>query len=313
MLGPALSLCACNSQPQQMELPMPTRKVTLPDSEVHVLPSPQIGEDFEIWVAQPANNPRFPASDPPRVLYVLDANIFFGTAVEMTRIMHALFAELPPILVVGIAYPSEDPKVHGELRNRDFTPSSDPGYTQMGRQMDPNWQPLLPEGQRMGGADNFLAYLCETVQPFIGERYRIDAATGILFGSSLGGLFALYTMLSVPQSHAAYIVASPAIWWDDAMLFGLVAERASEHDDLPVQAYFAAGALEQPEDGKAPWLARFKMVSNLQKMAQLLSSRGYPSLELNIEILAGETHTTAVPTALTHGLRVLLAREPGTR
>ncbi|MDY7019937.1 MAG: hypothetical protein SWJ54_01075 [Cyanobacteriota bacterium] len=45
----------------------------------------------------------------------------------MTRIMHKLYGELPPILVVGIAYPTKDGFLQGSLRNRDFTPSEDAG------------------------------------------------------------------------------------------------------------------------------------------------------------------------------------------
>ncbi|MGB7486778.1 MAG: hypothetical protein WA901_11350, partial [Phormidesmis sp.] len=58
--------------------------VSIPDTEVHHLRSEFVGDDFELWIAKPQTG-FVPSSEPPTVLYVLDANLCFGTAVEMTR------------------------------------------------------------------------------------------------------------------------------------------------------------------------------------------------------------------------------------
>jgi pimeloyl-ACP methyl ester carboxylesterase len=54
------------------------------------------------------------------------------------------------------------------------------------------------------------------------------AGTGsALFGTSLGGLFALYALLTDPASFDRYVIGSPAIWWDGEMLFDLEARQAN--------------------------------------------------------------------------------------
>ena len=110
---------------------MTAPRVSIPDTEVYTLHSQLIGDDFELWCASPQAGFVPSPPGPPKVLYVLDANLFFGTAVEMSRLMHKLYGELPPLLVVGIAYPTEDSFLQGALRNRDFTPSADAGLASM--------------------------------------------------------------------------------------------------------------------------------------------------------------------------------------
>src|SRR5687767_14557217 len=121
--------------------------VALADTEVHTLRSKIVNDDFELWIARPQAG-LFPTSGAREgVLIVLDANLFFGTAVEMTRVMHKLYAELPPLLVVGIAYPTNDWMLQNALRTRDFTPSAD---------------------NRMAAMSGSLPSLARTVEPAMG-------------------------------------------------------------------------------------------------------------------------------------------------
>ncbi|GMR13941.1 MAG: alpha/beta hydrolase-fold protein [Gemmatimonadota bacterium] len=279
------------------------KQVALPHTEVIEITSRHVGADFEIWVAMPQLNPRMPAPDAYSVLYVTDANLFFGTAVEMTRLMHGLFGELPPILVVGIAYPSDDPAVLGEIRNRDFTPSEDARFEAMGKRLNPAWKPLLPEGERMGRANDFLLFIEEEVKPLIAGRYSVAASGHTLFGSSLGGLFTLHALLTRPGSFDNYIVASPSIWWDGEMLFGVEEQTASAVEDVAANVFIGVGQLE--EGVGMPWLDEFRTVTNVKKMAERLKGRGYASLRIDRHIFEGETHTSVVPAVLTRGLRMV--------
>src|SRR5262245_23438506 len=90
-------------------------RVTVPQSEVHVVQSKAVGAEFRIWIAEPVASIRPSAPEKPRLVCVLDADLFFGMVVDATRLMHQLYQELPPILVVGIAYPTEDRSVQAEL------------------------------------------------------------------------------------------------------------------------------------------------------------------------------------------------------
>ncbi|NJD19375.1 MAG: alpha/beta hydrolase, partial [Gemmatimonadetes bacterium] len=192
-------------------MPMP-EPVALRDTERHVLGSKHVGRELQLWIGRPVAG-FAPVQGPPHVLWVLDGDLFFGTAVELTRLMHQLYGELPPILVVGVAYGTDDPRVQGELRARDFTPTADASYVEMGQRTSPDWKPVLPEGRRLGGAASFLRFLVEEARPFVRERFATEGK-GTLFGTSLGGLFGAWSVLSEPDAFDHVIAVSPALWWD---------------------------------------------------------------------------------------------------
>lgn len=280
--------------------------VTLPHTEVFDVHSEHADADFQIWVAQPVAGMRPFPPGPRRVLYVLDANLFFGTAVEMTRIMSQLYGELPPLLVVGIGYDTTDPALQAELRGRDFTPTVDAGFQAMSLSIPGAPEPTLPEGRRLGGAAEFLRFVTEEVQPFVENRYDVAEEGSILFGSSLGGLFTLYAMLERPEAFDAYIAVSPALWWDDGAL--LESARAFRPPArLHRSLFLSVGSEEERED--VPALASFKLVSNVRTLADELGAEDDSGLRLRAFIGEGESHTTVVPVALTRGLRWLVQTE----
>lgn len=271
--------------------------VTIPDTEVHRIRSEHVGDDFEVWVARPQAG-FVPAEGRPSVLYVLDANLFFGTVVEMTRIMHRLYGELPQLLVVGIAYPGTDWARQGALRARDFTPSEDRGMAEMAAEVPtmPGAEPVGPIVPPMGGAGAFRRFLLAEVEPIIEERFDVSDRNRTIFGSSMGGLFVTWTVLHHPESFERYLAVSPALWWNEAELL-----QAEAPTDLP-GVYFAVGGNEEAPE--VPMLARYRMISNARALATRL---GAP-----IEVLEGESHTSVVPVALSRGLRHLFPhRRPG--
>ena len=269
--------------------------VSIPDTEVHSLYSKSVGDDFELWIAKP--QPGFASASPssPILLFVLDANLCFGTAVEMTRLMYKLYGELPPILVVGVAYPTADGLHQAALRNRDFTPSEDAGFTAMAASLP---QPIHPVEPSMGGADRFLRFIEEEAKPFVASRYEF-APTGLtVFGSSLGGLLVSYALLRKPAMFDNFIAVSPSLWWDDEMMFDMV--PAPSDCGPSNQLYLAVGGLEEAPE--VPMLAQFKMIANARKMASQFAQQ-VPSLSVKLDVLPGETHTSVIPVALTRGLR----------
>jgi hypothetical protein len=282
-----------------------SRSVTLARSEVHELTSRHAEADYQLWVAVPTLNPRMPPRDTYPVLYVTDADLWFCTAAEMTRLMHILYAVLPPLLVVGIAYGTEDPMLQGEIRNRDLTPTADPRFEEMGRQFNPAWEPALPEGRRTGRAPEFLAFLEDEVKPFIAGRYPVEG-NGALFGCSLGGLFTLYALLTKPGSFDHYIAGSPAIWWDNAVLFDLEESMATATKDVAASLFMGVGSLE--EGGGITSQDPFKFVTNVREMASRLEGRKYPSLKVEAHIFDDEGHTSVPPVVLTRGLRAAFKR-----
>ena len=96
-----------------------------------------------------------------------------------------LSAHLPPLLVVGVGYRAGGIDETIILRARDFTPT-----------FDPRFQGWFPEHTLMGGADRFLAFFRDELQPWVRSRYRVDANDAAYFGHSLGGLFGTYVLLT---------------------------------------------------------------------------------------------------------------------
>lgn len=279
---------------------MSPQRVCLPRTERHVLRSRAVDRDFEIRVGHPVAGFRPLPSGPLTVLVVLDGDLYFGTALEMTRLMYQLYGELPPVLVVGVGYGGEDVRRQGDLRTRDLTPWPDASYEAMAGGVA-GWEPTLPEGERMAGADRFLTFLRDELRPWLTELVP-EAGDTILFGSSLGGLFACWTLLTAPDSFAGYLAVSPALWWNDGGLFEVEEEAANARSEA-ARVFLAAGALE--EDPTMPWSQRFRLVSNTREMGARLGRRSADGAVTTV-VLPDETHTSVVAPALTRGLRALM-------
>lgn len=276
--------------------------VTLPNTRVIPLSPTDAGPAYQIWIAEPVEG-LLPFPNGPRgVLYVLDANLFFGTAVEMTRLMSQLYGELPPLLVVGVAYDTAVPAEQAMLRARDFTPSAPTDWPPTGGPAGGDGGPA-PE---LGRAAEFLDLLTEVVQPLVEAEYDLAEGGATLFGSSLGGLFTLYAMAKRPQAFDAWIAVSPALWWDGGLLMRELDAFTASVPDLKGHIFLAAGGNE--EHPSIPGLAAYRMISNTRALSELLKERGLPSMETQLFVPEGESHTTVVPVALTRGLRFIYGR-----
>ena len=100
---------------------------------------------------------------------------------------------VPEVIIVGLGYAGENLN-YDKLRGWELSPVR-----------------LNFMDNSTGHAAEFLALLEQTIIPFIAQNYRADPACRMLAGSSLGGLFTLYTMYTKPELFQGYIAASPAI------------------------------------------------------------------------------------------------------
>jgi predicted alpha/beta superfamily hydrolase len=278
----------------------------LPDTEVHYLRSEHVGDEFKILVG----HSRASGFAPSHVLFMGDPWGFFGTAVEMIRVLEWA-GDLPPLLVVAVGYRLVTVEENLPMRCRDFTPTIDLDSGTMDPAM-------------MGGAGRFLAFLRDELKPWVQQRYGVDPDDAAFFGDSLGGLFALYVLLTEPDTFRRYGMGSPSLWWDHGVMFDREAEYARAHDDLPAKVFVSVGGLETPAGDKR-WLEQLPadkrakaeaemgddgytdidMVADAERMVALLRGRAYPSLEIEYEVLPGEYHQTALPSNLSRSLRYL--------
>ena len=124
------------------------------------------------------------------------------------------------------------------------------------------------------------------------SRYPASEERG-LYGGSLGGLFATHVLFTSPDTFAYYLIGSPAVLWDNEVMFEREEAYANEHDDLPARVFMSAGAEENPTG---------YMVSSMLKMSGSLMNRNYPSLEIGRHIFDDETHTSVIPMYVSRGL-----------
>jgi predicted alpha/beta superfamily hydrolase len=273
----------------------------LAGTEVHYLRSEHIGDEFKIFVGHCGTSDGAPLP----VLYMSDANGLFASAVDVVRFMQ-LSAHLPPMLVVGIGYRLGGIDETVVVRTRDFTPTFDDAFLR-----------LFPTQTMMGGANRFLAFVRDELQPWVGSRYPVDAGDAAFFGHSQGGLFATYVLLTEPRTFRRYGIGSPSLWWDDDMMFRYEARYAEAHTDLPAKVFFSVGEHED-HDGRqrevsrlsaderaAAGLRHIDMVADTERIVSALRSRNYPSLEIESAVLPGEFHVTVPQLNLSRSLRYL--------
>jgi len=244
--------------------------VTIPDTEMRTLSSSYIDHEYNIFVALPAGYAGSEETYP--ALYTTDADLIFGTITQLTRLL-ALGKEVPPLVIVGIGYPTTWTETQ-PYRARDYIPdvSADPS---------------------LGGAELFLRFITDDLIPFVDSEYRVDPGDRCLVGNSLGGVFALYALLTHPEIFSRFLIGSPWMVPDLPDLFSFETDYATDHTDLPARVFMAAGS-QEPEF----------VVTNTRRMAETLQARRYDRLKLTTRIFEGETHASVIPYNLT-GLAVL--------
>ena len=93
-----------------------------------------------------------------------------------------------------------------------------------------------------GKADKFLEFIINQVMPHIERKYHVEHAreNTTIVGSSLGGLFAHYAIISKPHIFGTAGVFSPSYWFSD--LIYEATEKAQINQ--PIFLYLSAGDAE---------------------------------------------------------------------
>ena len=187
-----------NNKPEQVQIPG-TQELEI---KSHIT-----NKDYKLYINLPRN-----IDDPNRtfpVIYLLDAQWDFP-------LLNAIYGEqyfdgfLPDAIVVGITWGGKNPNPDS-LRVTDFTPTK--------TMQDPTG----------GGAKKFLSFIKEELIPFIDSKFKTKKDDRTLMGSSLGGLFTLYTLFNDPTVFKNYVLTSPAIQWDNGIINSYM-EKYSENN-----------------------------------------------------------------------------------
>lgn len=245
---------------------------------------------FQISVALPRTYQDSEQSYP--VLYSLDANSEFGIMVETARFL-ALDEAIPELIVVGIGSPTGGrymPSV--QYRRLDYTPTVLTSKKEKERV-------LFPLDQPTGGAPELLAFMRQQLMPFIEKKYRAKSDDRAIFGHSLGGLFSTYALFQSDPLFQRFLIGSPSLVWDDAVMLKVEEKYAKTHTALPAKVFVSIGSEEDYELGMVDY----------QKFVKVLKQRNYKDLQWSSHIFEGETHVSVLPATISKGLRVIYSNK----
>jgi uncharacterized protein len=262
---------------------------SLPNTRVVTLKSHVNGQTYTLYVSLPRGYARHPERRYP-VVYTLDADYAFPIVSSVTT-HFADRGNMPPVIVVSIAYPGgiSDMDAYHRNRTRDYTPT----HTLKGG--------YGPEIQKLsGGGPAFRRFITSELFPYVQKRWRADPADRTFVGHSFGGLFGAYVLLTQPSAFRNYVLVSPSLWYDDKTIFRLESAYAKKHKDLTARVYMVIGAYEN----QAP--PSHAMIDDARALLKRIQSHGYAHFEGAVRVLDRETHNSVFPAGVTRGLRVLL-------
>jgi predicted alpha/beta superfamily hydrolase len=210
-----------------------------------VFKSEILQEDRTINIWLPADYEDSSKSYP--VLYMLDADPLFFSKVALT--VEELGGEyMPDMMVVGIANVD---------RNRDMFPNADGSKS---------------------GADNFLSFITDELQPYINKNYS-TADFEILAGQSGSGLFVTYAILSNPSSFNSYFAFSPALGYEEELILKMAQDTFS---NFPINyRYLYINYGEHDSD--------YSLIT-VPKFMEIVNDKSPKALTTKVDIVPGQGH-----------------------
>jgi predicted alpha/beta superfamily hydrolase len=260
----------------------------LPNTTVHGLPSAE-NRHYEVWVDVPAsyagNDKLFP------VLFVTDANYSFPLVRSIRNLLGQRGRNIEDFILVGL--PPAQGDTSAASRSRDYTPTNP--------LLNPKRDKEQYTASHYGDAAAYRDYIEQQVFPLVQKEYRADMQRKVFAGHSYGSLFGSYVLLTKPDMFQRYILSSPALWFDNKILLQFEQRYAEQHKDLAARVMFYTGAFEtvrpEPRYNKSE-----DLVNDMHDFARRLKARGYPSLQIETQVIGDEDHLTVFPATISRGL-----------
>jgi uncharacterized protein len=207
------------------------------------------------------------SKDSYAVLYLLDGPAHFSYTISMAQYL-ARNQRIPEMFVVAIANTN---------RNRDLSPPSQPGKE-------------IERVPTQGGADNFLHFITEELAPWVDRNYR-TIPHRVLIGHSLGGLFAIHTLVTDPSVFDSYIVISPNLDWNDQRLVTEAEAFLEKRPNFNARLYMSAG-----NEGGA-------LLGGVRKLSGVLDEFAPTGLKWQFNWMSEETHGSVPLPSTLEGLQ----------
>lgn len=284
---------------------MTTKPATILASEVRMIKSAQTGRRYRIAISLPYAYSRpevkdWPFANPPAkwpVVYLLDANWYFGMVTDIIRSM-AWCGRTTDAVIVGIGYPEgHDPQESWReavaRRTIDFTPTRDEGVEKSNSELTKRPSPT-------GDAGGFHRFIKDELIPLIEKEYQAEPSRRVLAGHSLGGLFGAFALFQDPRLFEAYIIGSPALGYGDKFMFKYEEAFSKKHRRLGARVYLSIGELEESVNDP--------MLTDMFRFAAMLEKRQYQGLTLVKRIFADENHCEVIAPGFQAGLKWALEK-----
>ncbi len=119
-----------------------------------------------------------------------------------------------------------------------------------------------------GEGDEYLAFITQTLKPFIDKTYRTipSKENTAIAGSSMGGLISYYAMLKYPETFGKAGIFSPSFWL--VPLIGQLADSVSQN--ISGKIFFYAG--EQESDSMVVQVQRIADITGEHSKAVIYSA-----------------------------------------
>jgi predicted alpha/beta superfamily hydrolase len=213
--------------------------------------APQLGAEKKIWVYLPDGYST--ANDSYPVLYLHDGQNLFDRNTPYTgekrgdEVLDELQLQL---IVVGIE--------HGEDKRTD------------------ELTPYTNEKYGGGNGDAYLAFIIQTLKPYIDKTFRTkpDFQKTFIMGKSLGALISYYAMLRYPEVFGKVVAFSPSFWFSDEIY-----RLTEQTGNINSKIYFMCGTNE----GKS-------MVPNMERIVDLIKPKLKNEDDVVVKIVKGGKH-----------------------
>jgi predicted alpha/beta superfamily hydrolase len=261
------------------------KHVVLENTELQALHSAVTNRDYLIYIGYPDSYATHPERKYP-VVYVTDG---YWSFVKLQSIGSSLWYDqiVPEYIVVGIGYVGDKVDYNRE-RMFELSPSVATHGDDAERHVP------------MGGSRAFLTSIKSEIIPFIESHTRADPSFRVMAGTSMGGLFSLFSMYEEPGLFQGVISASPAVVWDDCWLFRRESElrlaalgsdyKGAYH--VPTRLFMSVG------DGE--WK---NFTGGILAFNEIIKSGDYADFTYEFQVFPGERHGGSALTAFQAGIR----------
>jgi predicted alpha/beta superfamily hydrolase len=237
-----------------------------------IVHSDRLGRNYEVTVQLPYAKVFLPGQK-FAAIYVLDGGYDLAGPNSLFLGGRAMMA---PAIVVSLRLAAGQPS----SRNEDFT-----------------HHPFTVDGKTLGGGGVvFEAFLLQDLKPFIEAMYPADPASSVLFGHSLGGVFAANVFADNPDAFAGYIIGSVVVPRDPGLVERVAKATARAHGQ---RVFLAVGGAEDSTVAE-------KRLMGQGFAALTVAFKASPGVTLQTQSYPGENHLSYYPNLMLDGFRFVL-------